>query len=259
MVHLRILSDFHQEDARLRWAPTCVPEHDVAVLAGDIAGSPADAVAYAERTFDRPTVLVAGNHEFYGHALTMAMAIVEDREASARSRNVTFFEDETAVVAGVRFVGACLRTDFAFFGRRRISEAMALARRTFADFDPILTDEPVNGAMVPRFTTKHAEDLHRPSRAFIDRTLAEPFEGSAVVVTHHAPALGSIARRFEGDRATTAFVSDLAGLVLQRRPDLCCHGHTHGRFDYRVGSTRVVCNAGGYGNPTFDETLVVEA
>ena len=256
MIRLWILSDLHQEDARLRWAPTCVPEHDVVVLAGDIAGSPADAVAYAERTFDRPVVLVAGNHEFYGHALPTAIA--EGRAAAARSRNVTFLEDEAAVVAGVRFVGACLWTDFALFGWRRIPEAMTLARRTFADFDQILADEPVGGAMAPRFTTKHAQDRHRQSRAFIDRNLAEPFDGSSVVVTHHAPALGSIARRFEGDLATTAFVSDLAGLVLQRRPDLWIHGHTHGRFDYRVGSTRVVCNARGFGSPTFDETLVIE-
>ncbi|WP_349941821.1 metallophosphoesterase [Fulvimarina sp. MAC8] len=117
MVRLWILSDLHQEDARSRWSPSNVPEHDVVVLAGDIAGGPAEAVAYAERTFDQPVVLFAGNHEFVGHAVPTA--ITEGRIAAACSRNVISLEDDIAEVAGVRFVGACFWTDFALFGRPR--------------------------------------------------------------------------------------------------------------------------------------------
>ena len=256
MVRLWILSDLHQEDARLRWAPSAVPEHDLVVLAGDIAGSPAEAVAYAEGTFDRPVVLIAGNHEFYGHAVPTAIA--EGRAAAARSRNVTFLEDESVAIGGVRFIGACLWTDFALFGELRIPDAMALARRTLADFDQILAEEPANGLMATRFTTRHAADRHRQSRAFIDRTLAEPFDGNSVVVTHHAPARGSIAIRFEADLVTSAFVSDIAGQILERKPTVWVHGHTHENFDYEVGSTRVICNARGFGNPNFDDGIVVE-
>ncbi len=31
-----------------------------------------------------------------------------------------------------------------------------------------------------------------------------------------------------------------------RQPDLRVHGHVHGRPDYRVGSTRILCNERGH-------------
>ena len=94
-----------------------------------------------------------------------------------------------------------------------------------------------------RFTTRHAQERHRASLAFVDRTLSESFDGPSVVVTYHVPALGSIARRFDADIVTVAFVSDLAATILRRRPATWVHGHTRGSFDYSIGTTRVVCNA----------------
>jgi len=55
-------------------------------------------------------------------------------------------------------------------------------------------------------------------------------------------------------------VSDLEGLILASRPALWVHGHVHDSHDYRIGSTRIVCNPRGYHseNPSFDPALVVE-
>ena len=56
---INIVSDLH-----LRQAPFALPDSDadLVILAGDVA-RPADAVAFALR-IGKPTVLVAGNHEF---------------------------------------------------------------------------------------------------------------------------------------------------------------------------------------------------
>jgi hypothetical protein len=58
------------------------------------------------------------------------------------------------------------------------------------------------------------------------------------------------------------FVSDAESLLAG--VDLWVHGHTHDSFDYRVGTTRVLCNPRGYArdgmveNPRFDPGLGVE-
>lgn len=53
-------------------------------------------------------------------------------------------------------------------------------------------------------------------------------------------------------------------MIKDWQPALWLHGHTHGSFDYRVGNTRVICNARGYAkngineNPDFDDACVIE-
>ena len=42
------------------------------------------------------------------------------------------------------------------------------------------------------------------------------------------------------------FVSDETPLILDKKPRLWVHGHTHLTCDYMLGETRVVCNPHGY-------------
>lgn len=81
--------------------------------------------------------------------------------------------------------------------------------------------------------------MHRASRAFLDSTLAAPFEGPSVVVTPHAPHPASLWGPYADLR--WCYASDLSDLIVAREPDLWVHGHVHARRDYRVGATRVVC------------------
>jgi len=66
------------------------------------------------------------------------------------------------------------------------------------------------------------------------------------VVTHFAPARGSIATQFIGSPLNACFVSDLEAHILRWQPALWLHGHVHHSCDYRVGATRVVANPRGY-------------
>ena len=101
--------------------------------------------------------------------------------------------------------------------------------------------------------------LHQAQLTWLD----EAFDGSTVVVTHHAPHRRSLHRRYEGDLLSTAFVNELPSRYFEV-PDLWVHGHTHESFDYRVGQCRVLCNPRGYvvgrsrGNRRFNSGLVVE-
>jgi predicted phosphodiesterase len=65
MTKIWIMSDLHLDD-RSTYMPSPPPDgYDVVVLAGDIHESPAKALEWAERTFMRPAIVVAGNHEYH--------------------------------------------------------------------------------------------------------------------------------------------------------------------------------------------------
>lgn len=56
-------------------------------------------------------------------------------------------------------------------------------------------------------------------------------------------SLGGIPREIP---CSAAFASNFDDLVRESRAPLWIHGHIHTSFDYRIGSTRVVCNPRGY-------------
>ena len=87
-----------------------------------------------------------------------------------------------------------------------------------------------------RFRPQEAALLHHRSKAYLTETLATPFDGPTVVITHHAPHRGSVHPRFRSDPVTGGFVSDLSGLIEAGQPELWVHGHVHNSSDYRVGT-----------------------
>ncbi len=256
---LWIISDLHLEFER--WLPPlgCIPDADVCVVAGDVLNGVANSVHYvaAEVAPHMPVVLVAGNHEFYGNSVLEGLEW--GRIAADKHDRVHLLENGVAVIGGVRFVGTTLWTDYALDGTapEDVAWAMALAEGQLNDHRQIAwrTLPAYQG-----FPPKRAQELHQRSRGFLERTLAEPFGGPTVVVTHHAPHPGSVNRRWKGSALNACFASDLSDLIEARRPELWVHGHMHDSADYRVGETRVVCNPKGYHgeNPTFEPGLVLE-
>ena len=72
-----------------------------------------------------------------------------------------------------------------------------------------------------------------------------------VVVTHHLPCTLSIAEQFKTSELNRFFVCDMSGVILDKKPALWFHGHTHESCDYVVGDTRIICNPYGYENEGF--------
>lgn len=262
MTRLLILSDLHTEFPQFWSLPEYLPNFDVCVLAGDIAGSPKDGIDFAATApafAGKPVIYVLGNHEFYGGEIENRLRVGKE---SAIGTNVRLLDRDVAVIDGVRFVGAILWTDYRLHGKQPWS--MVMAARGLNDHVRIKRRGP-RGAL--RFMPADALARHRADRAFIEDALATPFDGPTVVVTHHAPHKGSVARGFDNDPLTPAFVSDLSEMIDRHRPALWIHGHTHDNFDYRAGATRIVCNPKGYGpmrpgkrieNVAFDVGNVVE-
>ncbi|MFC3321347.1 metallophosphoesterase [Mesorhizobium cantuariense] len=246
-----LFSDLHLEFADLR-QPLTIPGADVCVVAGDLYRAPANGAHWLAKHIapSMPCVYVAGNHEFYKGSIKEALE--DGRAAAAQFEHVHFLENDAVVIEGVRFVGATLWTDYRIEGHPEL--AMVHARERMNDHRLIAKQRNP----WQRFLPETAFRMHRESRAFINSALkADPIE--TVVVTHHLPHAKSIPSRFKGDLLNAAFASDLSEVIESGRPALWVHGHTHDSCDYKVDSTRIICNPRGYEdeNGAFDPALVV--
>lgn len=258
---LWIFSDLHRDFDD--WQPHFVPDADVCVVAGDVGEGLANSIRWLHHHIARdhmPVVFVAGNHEFYGHAVDESFE--EARALQVACPDVTFLENDSVVIGGTRFVGATLWTDYEVLAESTDDPGFAMRWAMQACALGMNDHRKIKYRKKPwlRWRPEEARKTHLASRAYLEQALAEPHKGPTVVVTHHAPHRGSIAPRFAKDTITAAYASDLTAVIEAGRPDLWVHGHMHDSFDYDVGSTRVLCNPRGYAreNLAFVADLVVD-
>lgn len=271
-MRLLILSDLHLEVSRGYCVPRAL-DVDAVVLAGDIDRPGWRGIRWAARAFARtPVLYVPGNHEYFRQRLDIATRAMQDAAADCG----VYLLDRSALVLGsVRFLGCTLWTDFCLnesAGAARCDQRACLneAQECMPDYRFVRMPNPhavvgSRGALAGRWLdSADTLEFHRRDRAWLQRALAEPFEGPTVVITHHAPHRQSIAPRFVTDRLSGAFASHLPSEFFAV-PSLWVHGHTHDSFDYRVGPCRIVCNPRGYaleggtsGNVHFEGALVVQ-
>ena len=251
-MRLTILSDLHLTVAGM---PVPQVECDVVILAGDVA-RPQQAMAWAKQ-FTVPVIYVPGNHEYYAGSLSSTLASL--RELSSGS-HVHVLEQDELRLGGVRFLGCTLRTDFRLLvTESERAASMAMASQTIRDFSRIRLNDDGDAL----FTPELSRQMFDQSVAWFEKKFAEPFDGTTVVVSHHAPSTGSINSKYEGSPLNACFVSDIAAQLRRWDAALWIHGHLHDSYDYPVGNTRVVCNPRGYAregvpeNGSFDPQLVI--
>lgn len=236
-VRIQFASDLHLEYLERRFPHFRGVEPadaDILVLAGDVATGTRVLDLFAD--WPCPVVFVPGNHEYYGANVPAVLA--EFARRAAGFPNVTVLAPGVCELAGVRFIGCTLWTDYAVFGEAARPAAMYACGEFIADHTAIKAE-----GNLP-FSPGTARALHLAQRQWLASRLAEPFAGKTVVITHHAPHPASIHPRFATQLTSAAFASDLGNCL--GTADLHIHGHTHDSFDYRVGNTRIVANPMGY-------------
>lgn len=83
----------------------------------------------------------------------------------------------------------------------------------------------------------------------------------SVVISHNLPHQKSVHPKYKSSLLNHFFLHEMGEKILDKRPRLWIHGHTHESCDYYLGSTRIVCNPSGYSfmrNPNFNPSFVVE-
>lgn len=250
-MRLHILSDLHLEFGA--FTPPTV-DADVVILAGDTHHG-TEGLTWALRSFpNRPVIFVAGNHEYYGHAIPN---LTGQLRAQAKNTQVHFLENESVCVGDVVFLGATLWTDFALRGD--VNTAQVLAQMRLSDYVWIHAGRE-RRLLRPSATRR----WHLRSVRWLKEQTARFKAKKLVIVTHHAPSPQSVLEQFAGDPLNPAFASDLRGLIFESEARLWIHGHIHQHCDYRIGKTRVIANPRGYhGHPEearsgFNPRLVVD-
>ncbi len=234
MPKLWIMSDLHLETVPYPDAyQPARPDFDVLVAAGDILeGDCVGAFRFiGALAAGRPAVFVLGNHEHWNGVLGENLALAR---AMAPEFGVTLLDNSAASIAGCRFIGGTLWTDYALAG------ALAPAAETGEQIDI----DHDNGSHL--ITIGDSAHLHHQARTALETLLAAPGEEPVVVVTHHAPHPACLPAVLHGTWRAGNCASDLSQLTDSGRVALWIHGHTHHCIDLvRPNGTRIVSNAAG--------------
>jgi len=249
-MRIHVLSDLHTEMASYEPHPVVC---DVVALAGDI-GSGARGIEWARHIWpDQEIIYVPGNHEYYCLERTATLQAMRE---TARQLGVHLLDNDEVVIAGVRFLGSTIWTDFKLFGEDTKLRAISAGQHNLNDFRLIKEQGRV-------FSPERSIEIHEESIAWLSARLQEDFAGETVVVTHHLPSMLSVSDRFKTSILSACFASNLDALIGHSA--LWIHGHTHDTLDYVQNGTRVLCNPRGYSryetdqeNFVFNPTFVVE-
>jgi len=245
---MMVLSDLHLEFADYK--PAAV-KADVVVLAGDIHVG-VKGIQWAQTAFgDTPVIYVAGNHEYYRQSYPDHLTEMHE---AAEGTNVRFLENKSVEIESVLFSGCTLWTDFELYGNSR--DAMHEAEAQMNDYRLIhVTPEyrRLRPADTRLMNVKSVDWLKQATAGHRDKPL--------VIVSHHAPSMRSVQKRYKEDIVSAAFASPLDDLVASSHAKFWVHGHVHHAVRYTLGETQVICNPRGYPNETdtgFDSALIIE-
>ena len=231
---------------------------DLVILAGDIHTT-SHGLDWAAKTFGQTkTVYVPGNHEYYnGMPFSRGSEILREHADRCRLAGypIHVLDNDAVVIDGVRVIGTTLWTDLELHNNP--DEMKAKARDIIKDYRKIVWDAGKS------LTPAHTIQRHKESVTYLEKTLAEDFDGRTIVVTHHLPSETGCFPDYRPpyDYSNPFFASRLDDLVIDSGADLWVFGHTHSSHDYKIGDTRMVCNPRGYPNESktgFDSGLIVE-
>jgi hypothetical protein len=266
-VKIQLMSDLHLE-VHPDLQPRPAPGADLLVLAGDI-GSYQEGSRLAgddfglERFSPRhgwpvPVLYVPGNHEYDNLDFDTAHTRLH---ASCERLGITWLEREVCTMGSVRFVGTTLWTDFDALAAAEPDLSHALKQREKAF-------RAANFYLAKTGTTRGGEpllaegwrELGLVCQRWLRDTLATPFDGTTVAVTHFAPSLRSADPRYGLRPGTAGFCNALDELLPHAK--LWLHGHLHCQQDYFAAGCRVVANTLGYAakgeQEGFQESFALE-
>lgn len=243
---LKLVSDLHLEFADLTIEND--KNYDCLILGGDICVAQYlnhdstlglkfhNFFAQCSAAFPH-VVYIMGNHEFYNGMFFSS--IDHMRGELSKYSNIYMLELETKVIDDIVFVGGTLWTDM----NRRDPLTMHAIEDLMNDFHIIHNDF----RNYVRLSALDTVIRHEQTLKYFNHVLSENKDKKCVVVGHHSPSFKSCNTKYSENLMNGGFHSDLSEFILDHpQVVLWTHGHTHDRYDYMIGDTRIVCNPRGY-------------
>ena len=217
-------------------------------------------------------VYVMGNHEHYNGDYAYSAGIIFS--LTCNYDNFHFLDNESVEIDGVLFVGGTMWTDMngkdpstMYHIRHRMNDFRIIRNsnrsvfRTvpiyeYNDDGSLKKDE--KGYNIPvghkkkeepsTFSPEDAVEAYEKFIEFLKQQLSETKCEKVVVCTHHTPSMQSCHPAYAHDHDMNGGYHNKLDFFIEDNPliKLWTHGHTHNKFDYNIGTTRVVCNPRGY-------------
>lgn len=231
---LHVMSDLHLEMRSWKqFVHQMLPGGDILVLAGDICYlrwlDQALPIFQAICEKYRWVWYVPGNHEFYKSSVLSSLAILEAVEKQIPNL-------------------AVLRTGSKQMFSQPKDDPKTL--RTVLGGTMWFRDHPMNIMYEDQLNDFNMIEGLKPwvyeeNQKFLEFLQTDLKEGD-IVITHHLPTPLSTPKRFKGENTDRFFLCDVSDIILEKKPALWIHGHSHDACDYMMGSTRVYANPLGY-------------
>lgn len=244
-MRIQILSDlhveFHQDGGRQLIEEYLTPKGvDILIIAGDLSTSGLPFLgsirAICKKYKDAQVIYVPGNHDFYNGSFAGVLPTYKGLENLYS--NLSILYNKAKKIDKYLFVGSTL-----WFG----------VDPEYTKYKAYMNDFKYIGKF---------EDLvfkeNKKAKKFLKWHLCE----DAIVITHHLPSWRSVPDRFKNSKLNMFYVCDLEKQILEKKPKMWVHGHTHHSCNYLLGKTHVVCNPFGYAgyelNPEFIPNFIID-
>mgnify|MGYP003344250880 CR=1 FL=1 len=216
-------------------------------------------------------IYVAGNHEHYHGDFKYTLSGLKNK--LGRLKNLHILDKECVKIDDVMFVGSTLWTDMnkedaltLFHIRKMMNDfrcvknsnqevyhTVPLYKRKEDDSGYELDEK---GFMIQVGTKKKASPASfSPEDAVVENRKSFDYiklmvenNDKVVVVGHHTPSRQSCHPRYAHDELMNGGYHNSYEEYIMDHPQIkvWTHGHTHERYDYMIGDTRIVCNPRGY-------------
>lgn len=252
---IQLLSDLHLE-VEPDFQPRPAPGADVLVLAGDIGSYQRGSRLQDDdfglgrfsplRGWPQPVLYVPGNHEYDGLDFDATHARLR---VLCEQLGIHWLEREVLVLDGVRFIGTTLWSDFDALALRpgepepTLQVLLRQRHKAYRAANYYLAKAAAQRHGAP-WLAEGWRELALECQAWLAQQLAQPFDGTTVVVTHFAPSLRSADPRYGLMPGTAGFCNSLEPLL--GLADYWLHGHLHCPHDYVEQGCRVLANPLGY-------------
>ena len=218
-------------------------------------------------------IYVAGNHEHYNGDFKFTLS--ELKRKFAYLKNVHVLDKETFKLGDYTFVGSTMWTDM----NKEDPLTLLHMKDYMNDFRIIknsnryvyrtvpIYEYDANGSLkldekgkvtqigtkkkeeVSRFSPEDAVEENKKCFAFVQHVVSEAKNGEKVIVVgHHTPSHQSCHPRYAHDTIMNGGYHTNYEDYIVEHPQivLWTHGHTHEKYDYMIGETRIICNPRGY-------------
>lgn len=211
---------------------------DVILLPGDITKG--NRLAAYTRNVAKitglPVISIPGNHEYYGtpnfKLLREEMISKRDYNWAILDRDVYEFQHHDK---NIRILGTTLWTDFDFYHDK--DQSMEDAKIGMNDFK-----------IIGNFLPTDAYGEHQLSKHWLEEKLKEDYNGTTIIMTHHAPSKLCDHPKYSGGLLTPAFLSNMDDFIKESKATAWAYGHVHWNppEEIKIGQTLLMTNQEGY-------------